>query len=368
MPRHDAIRLLLRLMLFVPIAAVPVALNWRAIPPRLQPDARADTGLRRVKAMLIANLPARKEVLVVGGSRALQISPEWFEPRSAFNAAVNGGGIDDAVAMFQLLLETGKTPDLVLLEVNPMLVHESAIGDWHAIAPSFDRALERYRLSPPLRWYYRDLASLGQYRPDLLSLIHESLVRYVPGHVDNPVPIDADISRDVKLLDGDNLLWRTKSQPGEFELNLFHRFLDDLQSRHIRVVVFLAPVHPIAYDYYVKRGGYQESWIRREMISRGITVAGSYSPSHARATRTDFFDEVHPRPGIVQRLLREAGIIAPWPQPVSPLLPVSNPSRPSRSPLQRSIGRDRGGSRSENTAGTSERGSQHARSRPQAAF
>jgi len=141
MQRHDAVRLLLRLMLFVPIAAMPVALNWKAIQPRRQPDSREDTGLRRVKAALIGNMAAKKEVLVLGGSRAIQISPEWFEPKTAFNAAVNGGGLDDAVAMFELFLETGKTPDVVVLEVNPMLVHESAIGDRRAIAPSFNRAL-----------------------------------------------------------------------------------------------------------------------------------------------------------------------------------------------------------------------------------
>jgi hypothetical protein len=364
MQRNDAIRLLLRLMLFVPIAAMPVMLNWKA----LQPDSRVDTGLRRLNAELIRKLRAKSEVLVLGGSRAMRISPEWFEPKTALNAAVLGGGMDDAIAIFELCLETAKTPDVVVLEVNPRLVHESATGDWRTIVPLFNRALERYRLSRPLRWYYRDLASFVQFRPGLLALVQEALFFYRPGHMDlTPSQSDAQISRDLALLGGESLLWRTQSQPGEFELKLFHCFLDDLQSRHIRVVVFLAPVHPIAYDFYTKRGGYQESWIRREMISRGITVVGSYSPWNVGATRDDFFDGVHPRPGIVQRLLREAGVIAPWPQPVSALLQASNPSLPSPSPLQKSTGRDRAGSHSGSTAGTSERGSQHARSRPQPA-
>src|SRR6266481_1308979 len=48
-----------------------------------------------------------------------------------------------------------------------------------------------------------------------------------------------------------------------------------------------------------------------EMASRGITVVGSYSPAIARATKGDFFDDVHPRPAIVRRLFREAGVIQP---------------------------------------------------------
>jgi hypothetical protein len=45
------------------------------------------------------------------------------------------------------------------------------------------------------------------------------------------------------------------------------------------------------------------------MGRRGIQVVGSYSPAIARATRADFFDDVHCRPSLLRRLLAEAGII-----------------------------------------------------------
>ena len=103
--------------------------------------------------------------------------------------------------------------------------------------------------------------------------------------------------------------WRTKSEPDAYDLRLFRRFLDDLQSRGIRVIVWLAPVHPAAYNFYAKLGGYDETWIRREMASRRITVVGSYSPAIARAAKADFFDDVHPRAAAVHRLFREAGVV-----------------------------------------------------------
>ena len=82
-----------------------------------------------------------------------------------------------------------------------------------------------------------------------------------------------------------------------------------MRSRGIRVVVWLAPIHPAAYDFYAKLGGYDETWIRREMASRNITVVGSYSPAVVSATKADFFDDIHPRAGIVHRLFSEAGVI-----------------------------------------------------------
>ena len=93
-------------------------------------------------------------------------------------------------------------------------------------------------------------------------------------------------------------------------MKILRAFLDDLQSRGIRVVVLLAPVHPAAYGFYASQGGYDEAWIRREMAARDIKVAGSYSPSAAGATRADFFDGVDTRLPILHRLLSEAGVFS----------------------------------------------------------
>ena len=104
--------------------------------------------------------------------------------------------------------------------------------------------------------------------------------------------------------------WRFRSQPYEFAALLLRHFLDDLQSRGIRVIVFLAPVNPLAWDFFRAHGGYDDTWIRREMGSRGIQIAGTYSPIAAHASPSDFYDAVHPVPELVRRLLSEAGVIS----------------------------------------------------------
>jgi len=218
---------------------------------------------------------------------------------------------------------------VVVLELNPALTNEGKIAELGALEPYFRHALARYRFRPPLR-LLADLFSVPQFRVNLRRLrapawgfskepvpganrmLPDGAAAYVSEQPNaTPDEVEAAVVSIIRHFDREQVPWRTRSQPGGFDLQLFRRFLDDLQSRGIRVVVWLAPVHPAAYDFYARLGGYDETWIRREMASRGITVVGSYSPAMARATKADFFDDVHPRAAIVRRLFREASVIQP---------------------------------------------------------
>ena len=92
-------------------------------------------------------------------------------------------------------------------------------------------------------------------------------------------------------------------------LRILQRFLDDLKARGIQVIVYLGPVHPLAYAAFVKDGRYDEAWIRREAASRGMAVVGAFAPMKVNATPADFLDDIHPRAELVERIFREAGIL-----------------------------------------------------------
>jgi hypothetical protein len=351
MQRIEAIRLILRLSRFLPLVLSLLIVNRILTTPvferrQMQLFARpADELLqgrsvwlsswereRPLKVALLARLPTRKAVLVFGGSRASQISAAWFKPNSALNLAVIGGGLDDTVAFFQMCTEVEKIPSLVVLELNPALLRDELSVDSLASARYFNNAVARYGLQPQQR-FGSGLLSLERIRlisrffvggewkvvraddPRLHLLPDGSWCLTLAKRNQSAPQVDAFVTSFLRNLDPDYFHLRTTSRPSEFERSLLGHFLDDLQTRHIRVVVLLAPVHPIAYEYYRKRGGYEESWIRAEMASRGITVAGSYSPFVTGATSADFFDDVHPRAAIVYRLLREAGVFGALPPP-----------------------------------------------------
>lgn len=284
---------------------------------------------RPLKVAWMKRFSSKRDVLVLGSSRAMEISSTWFRPRSFFKAAVRFGGIDDSVAMFELCVEKGITPDLIILEVSPGLVsYEISAKDWRPLAPYFERALNRYQLREPYQRTFKDLASYPQVRNSRRALFGVSWG--LPSRMDDEkyqmLPdgqmlyprsdltltahqINKRVSSMIEAQSPASFAARTKSRPDGFELDLFHRFLDDLRSRNIGVVVFLAPIHPIAYEYFHKRGGFDDQWIKSDMASRGIRVIGSYSPYAAGAKEADFFDDVHPRLEINKRLFEAAGVI-----------------------------------------------------------
>jgi hypothetical protein len=341
----DSTRVLLRLACFLPLLAAPFLANWSCTAPPVERwlgrdlDGFADMliagktiwtqdDLRSLKAAYIARMPSGKDVLILGGSRALPISSEWFGPLSVFNAAVFRGDMDDMISIFQLCVEVAKMPRVVVLELNPALTNESKAAEQRALEPYFRHALARYRFRPPLR-LWGELFSALQFRlnlrrlqspawgiskepvPGQTRLLPDGVPDYGPAQLNaSPDLVEADVLFTISHFDRAYIPWRTKSEPDEYDLRLFRRFVDDLQSRGIRVIVWLAPIHPAAYDFYAKLGGYDETWIRREMALRNITVVGSYSPAIARATKADFFDDVHPLAPIVHKLFREAGVIS----------------------------------------------------------
>src|ERR1700730_13285043 len=105
MPNTNLIRLLFKLACFLPIVLAMPTANWISSRAPLQAlflrdfnrmadamiEGRAiwfDADDRPLKVAYINRLPSGKEVLVLGSSRAMEISSAWFQPKTVFNAAV----------------------------------------------------------------------------------------------------------------------------------------------------------------------------------------------------------------------------------------------------------------------------------------
>ena len=336
-------RLILRLACFLPLPIVLLLPYWIGTRPAVQQRLTRNFDgitnalisgkpvwvkgdLRPVKSAYMMRMPAAEEILIVGGSRAIRISADWFQPRSAYNAAFFDAGPEDIISTIQLSLENGKLPREIIYELNPTLAR---LGNQNAAGPLeayFCHALVRYGLLPT-REILHDLYSWQQLdwavRPwrapawSVSTEIKDSTLVYPDGTAtytsesSDPAPeaVRASVVKMLRHPETSYLQRRTQPRPSEFDLKMFGRFLDDLQRRGIQVVVLLLPLNPIAYDFYTERGGYDEAWIRREMQTRRIQIVGSYSPTLTHATEADFVDDVHARPALVRRLLREAGII-----------------------------------------------------------
>jgi hypothetical protein len=336
MLRPGPIRLCLRLARFLPLCAVPLAVNWYcAQEPFAQrrlaeaaPEVDAlvaghniwtTADLRALKLACLKRLPA-PDILVLGGSRAFPISTEELGSKRVFNATVTRGDLEDSVAWFQAAVSAGKTPRAVLLEINPMLTHLE-VEDREALTFSYGQALERYGLQPYWRYFFR-LGSFQSARGNLRPPLPEwgiwtkdsTRTRLAPdGSVhwrdwESPAELDRVVHEHMNDLSPGDRIWRTQSRPAAHDRRLLTLFLNDLEARGVRVAAFLAPVHPEAYAVYRAAGGYDETWLRQEFSSRGVPVIGSFSPLTTNAAPSEFYDDVHPKPELLRRILNPSAI------------------------------------------------------------
>ena len=330
----DPIRLCLRLARFLPLCAVPLAWNWfcaqEPIAQRrlaeLAPEVDAlvsghgiwtTADLRALRLACLKRLPA-PDILVLGGSRAFPISTELLGAGRVFNATVSRGDLEDSVAWFQAAVSAGKTPGAVLLEINPMLT-QAGVDEREALTFSYGQALGRYGLQPYWRYLSR-LARIESARESFQPRSPEWGI-WTQGSTRAWIAPDgavhwrdresaAELERVVHArmndLEPNDRIWRTQSVPAARDRRLLTLFLDDLHAHGVRVAAFLAPVHPEAYAFYRAAGGYDETWLRQEFSSRGVPVIGSFSPQTTNAAPSDFFDDVHPRPELLRRILNPA--------------------------------------------------------------
>jgi hypothetical protein len=95
---------------------------YRLIEPRLEYT-------RDTKTALFSALPAMPEVLVLGTSRSMGISPAYIEAQTgatAFNAAVLSGRPSDYLALYRFMTvnRSGEAPQVLLVEINHVVSYD----------------------------------------------------------------------------------------------------------------------------------------------------------------------------------------------------------------------------------------------------
>ncbi len=336
------IRLLLRGLLFLPLLFVPTLLDgilalsgtearhladYEVLATRLRSGQTIRIGwnLRALK-LFATSKPPSSSILVLGSSRALAVSQAWFPSQSLWNASVTAGTLEDSAALLQTALNAGRIPSTVILEVSPALSRDPVPGTSRALDVARDRALARYgvHVPAPSSWFFGLNISWSDALRRFISTTSETSGAPSPSTVEYTVTPDgavllfdldaggADarrVSGELLQLPPEQLEARSQSVPTPEYARLFRQMLDDLHSRGIRVIILTPPIHPFAWDFFHRRGGYDDQWLRRELTPRGIPIVGTFSPAGSHVTEADFYDAFHPRPAVLRRLLTEAGII-----------------------------------------------------------
>ena len=309
---------------------------------------------RIMEKCYIENLKNRKNIVVLGASRGVQVGSEIFKNTSlsVHNSCVNGASLEDMIAIFEIYHENKKEPDIVLLVVDPWILNKNNKQTrWRSIGNYYVRYIEEVEehknifLKNRLMFFmgkikeYLQICSLSYFQRSTRSLFKmikhginvnkyfstESTVLDVNIKLHDGTKI---YSKQERSLNVDEVFMKSEqyiaTKPvyslGNFYKmdvrlkNEFEMFVSDLRKRGIWVEFILIPYHPMVYDFLINSDDYNivlqtEKYFRKVALDHNISVVGSYDPKLCGFTEKSFLDGMHPKKEAIYNLIKDSSIL-----------------------------------------------------------
>ena len=285
----------------------------------------------------IERMDKTKETAVLGSSRSLQIREEMIKNDGFFNHGVSGAVLEDYIAITKIYRENDKLPEKIILGLNPWIFNKYNIEErW--------RSIEEYYYSFFDQDYQQDESFMEQYFGrnfrQLFSAIYfqASFETLIKGQAFKDIEETETelLAEPVKLTDGSLVYQRPRknisAEDAEIEAQnyirngvyslenyseidaeyrqQFEKLIEFYQSEEIELIFYLAPYHPLVYNYLEKNDKYHiiyevEEYIRKFAAKNDIQVVGDYNPAELGLDRNDFHDGMHPRESVMERLFSD---------------------------------------------------------------
>lgn len=297
---------------------------------------------RLMQKYVIENATTKKQVMVLGSSRVMQISSSAFPTQSFYNHGVSGATIEDDISILEMYFQKGLLPETVIIGADPWLLNKNnGQTRWQSLSGEFLAASRRLGLKTNIGSGTGRLFEIRKYK-ELISLpyleaSYEKWKREAETTDTDYYPTaqaEADVS--IKLADGSinyDRKYRNRSvvevkklaldylndnpvySLGDFDAldseyqGAFETFVKDLKNRGIRVILILVPYHPDVYSTFAADQKYRmvlnaeryfAEFGRREMIE----VVGSYDPADSLLDEHDFYDAMHPKMSAINQMIR----------------------------------------------------------------
>ncbi len=303
---------------------------------------------RSVMRLYVDNVETAPDTLVLGSSRAMQITQEIAGTSGTFfNAGMTGSDRKDIPSTFYLFDRADKLPSDLIIAVDPWLFFDSDA----ALNFRSDDNLYREFLNECLGYeveYVPEDNSLRQEALTSPAYFQENVLYHYSEHPDQERPIILpgqllDYEYDIRMPDGTQWYYagyRNQSlEDVEFNAltlagvdyaqlygftevdeelaNVFEDFISYAVSRGVRVSLVLTPFHPTYWDMKVSvdpnytGAAAAEARIREIGARCGAEVYGSYDPVLAGCAHEDFYDGLHIKRESIYKYFPGAGAVPP---------------------------------------------------------
>jgi hypothetical protein len=354
--------LLLRLLLLAPLGVLLVGVNYYVDPANLFSGGAYERGVaellargqhvtnlrnfdeRMLQKYSIATLPKRPSVLVLGSSRAMLIGENIYPKGTVHNGAVSGGVVEDMLAVYEMYTARGWHPDTLILGVDPWMLNDNHGQErWKTLASeamamrrklgaeaagseageglgglvTTGSTLAKLGELVSLSYFQTAIKQLrdpskrpSEYRPTMQAVNDE-----FTKHPDNTI----SYARTFREQNSEDAARDYLSKKPVYSLGTFtglsadargaiEKLIAHARSQGATVVLFLAPYHPTVWKFLISTPDYQyvaksEAWFRDLATRDQLRLVGSFDPAAFGLNSNDFYDGMHCKPEVVERLL-----------------------------------------------------------------
>lgn len=341
------------LLFIVPLLAV-AAVNYAGDPVHLFTGGNYERGMaknllsgknitfpsdcndRILQASYLDGLREKKDVLVLGASRSMQLGQELFPGKHFHNLSVTAATLEDLIALYERYSRNDRSPTILVLGTDPDLLSKTKSDRsayWKWIARDYNTAAKRLGLPEKKSKFPADLdfdaldKFFQLFSPSYFQQSVMVLKRRIINHeIRTSVPTleetgkTAIIRSDGSLRYGEEFRRRsipqiraqalsTANAEGRMEIDdanrgAFETFVRDLKAKKIHVIFFFAPYHPILYERLKNLGiGDVDAYYREFAKSQQIPTLGDYDPSRLGVGENGFYDGLHPTRETIRKIL-----------------------------------------------------------------
>jgi len=348
----EVFRFLKKLLLLLPVLLLMLCVNYFVDPSRLIRESSGEYyknvagilqsgknienfnvggmyNLRIFTRYLIDGFSSKKEIVVLGSSRTMELGAPDFPGRTFYNNSMGSAGLEDTMAVYWLYRTRKLLPGTVIISLDPWLFNKnSGLRDFEALQTEYNGITEylcEKKNSSLLNLI--DTSMLKKldvlFSPVYFQLSIQELYGRAFSKRKEMLATSAGISDDwLKRTDGSlgyplSYKTRTVAQTGDYARQIqqsaiflqkfssldterFEKFIGLLQKDNVKVIFYLSPYHPVTYKLLLGSDRYRiigevQKYFESCAGRHNIEIWGSYDPAFYGLSEKDFYDGSHVR-------------------------------------------------------------------------
>jgi hypothetical protein len=268
---------------------------------------------------MISGINFNPDIVVIGTSRSLEISSDFFPNKKFINCSVSHANMNDFIAIVGLLDSCNKLPAEIYIETSPILINPSPTDEWISLETYYNFAIKKMKLSvvtaeaPPLFLEYKKKIKAMfsfEYFQNSIKFLWRSKNNFVDVGANIPQNFgrmnDCSITYSLAYKTPDTIkaisdapIYMSKSYLPNLDtkyLKVMEQIINYLASKNVKVSLVNIPFQPDCYTLALTRSNVFYE-IKKGIVSfaqkNKVKLIGTFNPFEAHLIRSHFYDPLH---------------------------------------------------------------------------